>query len=72
MMLSIAIIKIDIHGLNRRVKELRQEHSQFIEQKRAEAQEALMVMERPTAVKLAEERAKQGELSYHCKQLSHK
>jgi len=47
----------------RRVKELREEHALYIVQKRKEAEDALMVMERPTIAKTATEREKNGESS---------
>lgn len=40
--------------------ELREDHAEYIAQKKAEAQEALSVMERPTAQKAASEKEKHG------------
>lgn len=44
----------------RRVEELRKDHAEHIAQKKAEAQEALLVLERPTAQKAAAEKEKHG------------
>lgn len=42
------------------MKELRQEHKEFIRQKRQEARDAVHVMERSVEVKLAQERERNG------------
>lgn len=44
----------------RRVRELRHEHADYIAQKRAEAHEAILLLERPTAQRVAAEREKDG------------
>ena len=44
----------------RRVRELRSEHLDYIAQKKSEAQGAIVVMERQTALKTAEERERKG------------
>lgn len=44
-----------------RVKELREENRELIQRKREEALEACSVMERSTAQRAEEERARQGE-----------
>ena len=46
--------------ISRRVRELREEHADFIAEKKAQAEEAISILERPTSVKLAAERAKHG------------
>ncbi|GFZ49378.1 hypothetical protein JCM24511_07498 [Saitozyma sp. JCM 24511] len=43
-----------------RVRELRHEHADYIAQKRAEAHEAILLLERPTAQRVAAEREKDG------------
>ena len=45
----------------RRIIELREEHAEFIAQKKAEAQQAVMILERPTAAKAAQERQGHGQ-----------
>lgn len=42
------------------MKELRQEHKEFIRQKRQEAKDAVHVMERSVEAKLAQERDRNG------------
>jgi DnaJ family protein C protein 11 len=42
------------------VRELRHEHADYIAQKRAEAHEAILLLERPTAQRVAAEREKDG------------
>lgn len=44
----------------RRVKELREEHADFIAEKKSQAEEAISILERPTSLKVAQERAKHG------------
>jgi DnaJ family protein C protein 11 len=44
----------------RRVRELRHEHADYIAQKRAEAHEAILLLERPTAQRVTAEREKDG------------
>lgn len=44
----------------RRVKQLREQYSEYIMQKKVEAQEALILLERPTSQKLKVEQDKQG------------
>jgi hypothetical protein len=44
----------------RRVRELRHEHADYIAQKKAEAHEAILLLERPTAQRAAAEREKDG------------
>ena len=44
----------------RRVTELRQQHAEFIAQKKAEALESVSILEKPTASRLAAEKQKKG------------
>ena len=49
----------------RRVTELREENAELIAQRKVEAQEAVLVMERPTAAKVAAERERRGEIRHN-------
>jgi hypothetical protein len=46
---------------SRRVHELREEHADYIQQKKAEAHDAMTLLEKPVAAKVAAERERNGE-----------